>query len=75
MSQKPPSKREKGRPHSLSDSDIVSKTSVRRMPAPRHTGADSDAGKAAKATDRDAASERDKRAPPEQRAGNDKDRD
>ena len=72
MSQKPPSKPEKGRPHSLSDSDIVSKPSVGRMPAPRHTDADSDAGKAA---DRDAASERDKRAPPEQRAGNDKGRD
>ena len=76
MNQKPPSKPEKGKPHSLSDSDIVSKTSVARMPAPRNTDADSDAGKAAKATDRDAASDHDTRVPrtpPKQ--GNDTDRD
>lgn len=75
---KPPAKPKAEKPHSLSDSDIVSKPSVGRMSPARGTDTDSSAGKVAKASDRDAASGSEKpaaRTPPEQRTANDKDHD
>jgi hypothetical protein len=78
MTRKPPAPSKDARPRSLSDADIVSRSSAGRVP-PAPPGTDADTDKAPKASDRDAAGDSDKPVRPlrEHRAGGDahKDRD